>query len=240
MSQKISTALGLIDRVHRLSDDRFKMNNKSLLKDLLMRNDYPIRLINRLMDRYYHRRNSTMLNSNTNAPMNTVTKRYSLPYVPKISQTIAKSITNVCDHVSVAYKNNNNAGKFFSKLKDPLPKEKTRNVVYKVNCIDCINRKCYIGTTGQTVHKRMNQHKNDVNNNEPNRSALAHHAIHNNHKFDFDNVKILERENIYQKRMLLEELHIKSNRNCVNLKSQETTNVNDIYIPLLESIANNF
>lgn len=89
------------------------------------------------------------------------------------------------------------------------------------------------------MHKRMNQHKNDVNKNDPNRSALAHHAIHNNHKFDFDDVKILEREGIYRKRMLLEELHIKSSRNCVNFKSQETRNVNDIYMPLLESIGKN-
>lgn len=236
MCQKISTALGLIDRVHRLSDDRFKINNKSLLKDLLMRNDYPIRLINRLIDRYYQRANTTVSNVNISTQANAEIKRFSLPYVPGVSQSIAKSITNVCDNVSVAYKNNNNVGKFFTKLKDPIPFCETRNVVYKVPCIDCNKKKCYIGTTGQTVHKRMNQHKNDVNNKEPNRSALAHHALHNNHKFDFENVKILERESMYHKRMLLEELHIKSSRNCVNLKSQETRNVNDIYIPLLESI----
>lgn len=239
MNQKISTALGLIDRVHRLSDDRFKTNNKSLLKDLLIRNDYPVRLINRLIDRYYQRSNSTVPNVTNSTRTNVEIKRFSLPYVPGVSQSIAKSITNVCDNVSVAYKNNNNVGKFFSKLKDPIPFCESRNIVYQVNCIDCNNQKCYIGTTGQTVHKRMNQHKNDVNKNNPNRSALAHHAIHNNHKFDFENVRILERESIYNKRMLLEELHIKSSRNCVNFKSQETRNVNDIYMPLLENIGKN-
>lgn len=237
MNQKLSAALGLIDRVHRLSDDRFIGNNKSVIKDILMRNDYPLRLINRLMNRYNQRRNSTLSPNSTDGSSTTLKKYFSLPYVPKISQSIAKSITSVCDNVKVAFKSNSNVGGLFSKLKDKKPLNESTNVVYCVECIDCNTSKCYIGTTGQKVRKRMGQHENDVRNKKEKSSALAYHAVTNDHIFDFNHVKILERENNYRKRMFLEELHIKSSRNCVNLKSIESKNVSDIYIPLLEKIS---
>lgn len=227
-----------IDRVNRLSDDRFKEINDSLIRDLLLRNDYPLRLINRLMNRYCHRNSSTTENRTIVGSETTAFKSFSLPYVPNASRLIAKSITNVCDNVRVAFRNTNNVSCLYSKLKDKLPLEEATNVVYHINCVDCNNKKCYIGTTGQKVHKRMKQHKDDVANNKPKRSALAYHAITNDHKFDFDNLRILERERKYQKRMLLEELHIKSSRNCVNLKSIESKNISDIYTPLLEKMGN--
>ena len=238
MNQKLSAALGLIDRVNRLSDDRFKKDNDSLIRDLLLRNDYPIRLINRLMNRYYNRNNSTATNTTAHGTNATATKYFSLPYVPNVSRLIAKSITDACDNVKVAFRNSNNVSCLYSKLKDKTPLEEATNVVYRINCIDCNNNKCYIGTTGQKVHTRKKQHMDDVAKQQQNRTALAYHAVTNGHKFDFDNLRIIERENNYHKRMFLEELHIKSCRNCVNFKSVESKNVSDIYTPLLEKLSN--
>lgn len=84
----------------------------------------------------------------------------------------------------------------------------------------------------------MKQHQCDVTNVKPARSRLAYHAIENNHTFDFEKVEVLERERIYRKRMLLEELHIKASNNCVNLKSVESKNVSDIYTNLFKKINN--
>lgn len=78
----------------------------------------------------------------------------------------------------------------------------------------------------------MDQHEKSVKNGKPEKSALAYHAITNNHNFDFENVKILERESNFEKRALLEEIYIKSSKNCVNKKSIESKNVNDIYSKL--------
>lgn len=134
----------------------------------------------------------------------------------------------MCDNVKIAFKNKNNVGKLFSKLKDKQSIGDSRNVVYQVNCKDC--PKCYIGTSGQKLSKRMAQHNTDAENKRTNKSALAFHATHQNHKFDFDGVKVLEHENIYRKRMFLEKLHIKANQKCVNKKSIESRNVSDIYM----------
>ena len=70
-----------------------------------------------------------------------------------------------------------------------------------------------------------------------NKSALAHHSINTGHGFDFDNVKVIERERTYKKRMLLEELRIKASKNCVNLKSVESKNVSDIYSKLFQKLS---
>jgi hypothetical protein len=88
------------------------------------------------------------------------------------------------------------------------------------------------------LRKRMKQHQCDVVKRKPDRSRLAYHAIENCHVFDFANVEVLERERIYRKRMLLEELHIKASNNCVNLKSIESKNVSDIYANLFKKINN--
>lgn len=84
------------------------------------------------------------------------------------------------------------------------------------------------------MKERMRQHKNDVKNRSVNKSALVQHAIDNNHHFDFDAVNIVARSNNYHKRMLTEEIFIKSDPTCVNSKSKESKNVNTIYCRVLD------
>lgn len=133
-------------------------------------------------------------------------------------------------YIRIAFKNTNNVGRLFSKLKDKQPIADSTNVVYKVNCNSC--QKCYIGMTGQKLAKRMKQHEADTKHCRTGKSALAYHAVTNDHSFDFGGVQILERADRYRKRMLLEELRIKSCSNCVNIKSIESRNVSDIYTNL--------
>lgn len=53
MNQKISTAIGFNDRIHRLSDVRFTARNNRRLIESLEKNDYPLRLVHRLINRYH-------------------------------------------------------------------------------------------------------------------------------------------------------------------------------------------
>lgn len=109
-------------------------------------------------------------------------------------------------------------------MKDPIPDRERKDVVYLVNCLDCADR-CYIGTTRVYIGTRMDQHKKTVEKKDGHKSALAGHAIDNRHNFDLDNPLILERHNQRWKREFLEELHIYSNKKCVNIKSKESRNV---------------
>lgn len=83
----------------------------------------------------------------------------------------------------------------------------------------------------------MAQHKKSVEKKESHRSALAGHALNFNHRFDFENPFILDRHNQLWKREFLEELHIYSNKKCVNIKSKESKNVSSIYANILKKCA---
>lgn len=231
MSQKISTARGFIDRVYRLSHSRFAEENKKVLIDLLTMNDYPLKLVNRLICQYHRPKDTTPTQNNESS---SIVRHCSLRYIPRVSQQIAKSITSKVDNVRIAFKSSNNVGQLFSKLKDKQPITESTNVVYSIDCKDC--PKCYIGTTGQKLCKRVRQHELDVINNRRRKSALASHSISQNHSFDFDGVKVIERERQYRKRCLLEELRIKASSKCVNIKSIESRNVSDIYTSLFKTI----
>lgn len=153
-------------------------------------------------------------------------------YVNGLSERIGRALRNEMESVRMAYKNYSSLDSVYSKMKDPQSIEEVKDVVYMVNCLDC-NNKCYIGTTGVFVHTRMKQHRTDVSKREEKRSALAHHAVSYSHTFDFDNPVILEKENHKWKREFMEELHIRNNENCVNIKSRESRNVSTIYTHLL-------
>lgn len=214
-----------------MSHSRFTDDNKKLLIETLTKNDYPLRLVNRLINRYHNNINTTSTQSTGN---NSTVVHHSLQYIPKVSQRIGKSIESFCDNVRIAYKSTNNVGRFFSKLKDKQPINDSTNVVYRIDCKGC--PKCYIGTTGQKLCQRIRQHELDVENNRPKKSALANHSINMGHVFDFPNAKVIERERFYWKRTLLEELHIKASKNCVNIKSVESANVSDIYSNLFKKL----
>lgn len=48
---------------------------------------------------------------------------------------------------------------------------------------------------------------------------LAKHAIDNNHHYNFDNDKVVTKETIYTKRLVLEVIHIKPDQNSGNNRS---------------------
>lgn len=109
----------------------------------------------------------------------------------------------------------------YSRLKDRTLKSEESNLIYKINCKDC--DKSYIGQTKQYLNKRIYQHKYDckiTNFNKTEKTALATHHFENNHQFDFDNTKILDKESNFRKRNLSEMIFITLNNNkTVNLRS---------------------
>lgn len=57
--------------------------------------------------------------------------------------------------------------------------------MYQINCKDC--SKINISQSKQHLNQRIKQHKN----NHTNKSALTKHTENEDHKFDFENLKIL-------------------------------------------------
>ena len=61
---------------------------------------------------------------------------------------------------------------------------------------------------------------------------MHQHTKNFSHEFDWNNVKIIDYESNYKKRIISEMIHIKSNKHNVN-KKEDVKFLNSSYVPLL-------
>lgn len=211
MSHKKSVIIGIIDRAIKLSscNHREKAINKA--KDILKKNSYPEKLINQITKKRIHLyyNSEKRLSNNEN-----ITKKYiSLPYVPKLSEKIQNIFKN--NDIEIAHKVTNNYNDLFTKLKTKIPTDYQTHCIYEIPCNNCDGK--YIGQTMQYLHKRINQHKNSVKHvTNCNETALSKHAKTEHHNFNFEQTKIIDKEQNNKSRMFLEMIHIKRNKNSIN------------------------
>jgi len=66
------------------------------------------------------------------------------------------------------------------------------NVVYKMNCKDY--NASYVGQTNRLLNTQIAEHKNHINRNTTAYSIITDHRISLSHDFEWENVKILDRE----------------------------------------------
>lgn len=227
-SQKIGILKSFKNRISRLCHPTLLKKNLDKLKVMFLLNNYPNKLINSIL--YNHKSKQ----SNSNAMKEHENKNYRrFPYIPKLSHNISK-VLNKSTSITLGYYNFKTVGKLFTKTKDKIDKNNQSNLVYKIPCGNCT--KVYIGQTKQLLKKRLYNHKLDcrpynINKNEM--SALAKHHFEYGHNFKFEETQILDREHNLQKRLISEMVHIKSNKNAVNVRS-DTQNLSCIYNNLID------
>lgn len=229
-AQKIGTAIGFIDRVFKLSSTHYHQEEKREIIEMLKTNGYPKRLTNILISKYCQKSKHSTLNNNNN---NTSNVYFSIPYIEGVSEKIARLLRPHIDGATIAFKNRQRLEVIYSKLKDKIENENRSNIVYQIECLNCDNKQ-YIGNTSQMLKGRIAGHKSDCNHQYRDKCVVVAHSMDHNHRFDFENVKILTEENKEYKRNLLEELYIKSSETCINSKSKEAKNISNIYNYLFE------
>ena len=67
-----------------------------------------------------------------------------------------------------------------------------KGVIYQVPCRDC--SKVYIGETARKLNTRPSEHKRHCRLLQPSKSAVAEHAITEDHNIDFDKSIVLANE----------------------------------------------
>ena len=75
-----------------------------------------------------------------------------------------------------------------------------RNIVYKIDCIDC--DATYIGQISRKLRFRVDEHKRDVRKKKST-SALAKHTLQTGHTINFDRPKMMDTEVSYKKNVFL-------------------------------------
>ncbi|KYN22564.1 hypothetical protein ALC57_05036, partial [Trachymyrmex cornetzi] len=200
----------------------------------LLNNDYPIDLIfntiNTRLKILFHK-GTIQQKESIDEISRDFTSWFVLPYVPKISDEF-KRISKTFN-TKLAYTSLNKLNSLIKGHKDILPKEKRKNVVYKISCKSC--EASYVGQTKRKLKTRLAEHRNHINRNSNNQSVITEHRIEFDHDFDWENVAVLDEERSLNKRLISECLHILMQKNSLNLRS-DTEGVHLNYIQLLKDI----
>jgi len=226
---KRGTLYSLIDRVIRLSHPQFHKDNFDFIINVLLDNGYPLDLIfssirRRLLTRFHS--NSNQCNKQKEASSYPY---FTIPYVSSISKKFMLYFKNI-SFCKLAFSCYNKLSKFIKVHKDVLPSSSRTNVVYRIGCLDC--EASYVGQTKRTLNTRVGEHRNHVRRNSTQNSVITDHRLNFRHEFDWDNVKILDEEMNYNKRLISEMIFIKKQKHGLNAQ-MDTELLDPIYNDLL-------
>jgi len=73
-----------------------------------------------------------------------------------------------------------------------------------------------VGQTKRYLKTRINEHIKNIKAEDSKLSVVSKHTLECNHSFDWENVRILDFEQNYHKRMISEMIHIKTQKNGIN------------------------
>ena len=131
--------------------------------------------------------------------------------------------------------------------RDPLT---TRDCVYEIPCANCDHS--YIGETGRRFSTRLNDHKKDTqkleaskqnftrqarkeSQSEQSKSAVADHAVQNNHVINWQDAKVLCKECNVRSRHIRESIWIRTRAPNTMNRDEGAHFLSHIYNPLLTS-----
>jgi len=92
-----------------------------------------------------------------------------------------------------------------------------------------------MGQTKRKLVTRLTEHMKDINKITSNHSVVTNHRIEMKHDFEWDKPQILDKETYYYRRLISEMIHIKSQKNALNLQS-DTELLQHAYIEILNRI----
>jgi len=232
LSQKKGTIVGLVDRIFLLSHPEFQKNLAFIIK-VLLENDYPLGFIfNTIRSRIKSLINGKTMqqnNNQNNEPNNNTKIWFTVPYIKPTSDKFKNIINGLVPRVS--FYSMNKLSRLIKAQKNSLPKCANMNVVYKINCKDC--DASYVGQTGRQLKTRISEHKNHINRNTSALSVITEHRLHENHGFDWERVEILDVERNFNKRIVPEMIHIKYQKNGINLQT-DTESLDRAYFSCLK------
>ncbi|BHF65854.1 hypothetical protein SprV_0200886700 [Sparganum proliferum] len=189
ISHKRSCVMTLHRRVEtHCSEPEDKIAELQYLRRVFKANGYPRNLANRCIRKRDER------------PNRTDTKSWrALPYNKNVSEAVGRLLAPL--GVGIAHRPEATIRRLVMKPKDPLPRQETSGVVYRIWC-SC-GESNYVGETGRQLRTRMAEHAAAVRRNDAS-SQVAAHSTGLGHTFKFDEAEILARGDNRVGRELLE------------------------------------
>ena len=84
-----------------------------------------------------------------------------------------------------------------TRVKNKTPHEKRKGVVYEIPCEEC--EQSYVGETGRTLKKRIEEHKTAVKK-EDKRNGVAVHVKTTKHQINWEGARVISNETQYWRR----------------------------------------
>lgn len=218
-----------------MSEPIYYTKNINYSIELLLDNGYPLHLIFKYINLRIKKIFTTKLNKcngTENFLTNKTQKRYiGLPYMKGFTKILNKTLKQT-DYLP-GYKCYNKLNTFIKLHKDPTEHTLKNNIIYKIHCNEC--DASYVGQTKRKLNTRINEHKRNIK--QPKLNVVSQHIMDSNHSMNWSNVQILDHETNYYKRLISETIHIKQQKNGLNI-NEDTDLLDKTYFPLLEKLNN--
>jgi len=144
-----------------------------------------------------------------------------------VSSVVSKS------EYTIGYRCLNKLNMFEKTHKDKEQSSTNNNIIYKI-CYENCNAS-YVGQTKRQLRTRLREHRNNIKLNQSKHSVISEHTKSVDHVFDWDNVRVLDCEPNYQKRLIFEMIH-KEQKNGLNYMS-DTELLDECYFDILNVLA---
>ena len=249
----INIVFNLVDRSILLSHEKFHKHNIQIIKNILKLNGYPENFIKKHIYRRLH-----ILNNRTKNSYREVINIGELFQLPDNNEyyehnyRIANNIHRPLFSVNIPFINSKfynsfkalykkyrisihptikrNMSNIIKLGKDHLDSLHNTHAVYQIKCLTCPDL-TYVGETKRQLMDRIKEHKKCTKIE----SVVSNHMVSTGHQFDWENVRILDREKDFKKRLISEMVHIKIAKNTINRK-EDIDNLSHVYNSILSKI----
>jgi len=221
----------LVDKVILSSHPTFHKENMNFIINILIDNGYPLKVIFSTIRKRLHSRSHCNAHKSKDHSGKSTCTYFSILYVSFIAKKLFQFFKNI-SFSKLVFSGYNKLNKFIKVHKDFLSTFLRSNVVYKINCSDC--DASYVGQTKRTLNTRVSEHRNHIRKNTPQNSVITNHRLQFNHDFDWDNVRVLDEEINYNKRLISEMIYIKKQKKGLNAQT-DTELLDPIYNDLIHS-----
>ena len=205
LAHKVSVARTLLRRAEKICTDvPDREKEKKHVAQPLHNNGYS----GSLVARDWHPSTSPPCNPDEDVPKATVT----LPYIRHLSECIRRILSPL--GIRTCFRPHCTLRQSLVRVKDPTPAPQRTGAVYRIPCGNC--PKVYIGQTSRTLKHRLTEHKRALRSGEAAQSAVAEHAMEEDHIIKWEDSEVVDHNHRYRQRCTLEAWHIRTERHKMN------------------------
>ena len=192
------------------------------VRSVLDANGYDNSIIRKVEKRISDNRTSNIEESAEQEAVTTIC----IPYISGMSNALQRIFRT--HNIKCRFRSTDTLRNILSHPKDKIATNDLNNVIYQIPCGDCDS--VYIGETKRTFEQRVKEHMRAVRNGDVTKNEIADHCWTNDHKFDWENRKIIDKEKGWTARKIKETIHSTQNSSSINSTSY---NVPAIWFPAL-------